>query len=175
MTLRNRVFALLLLLFLAVPASEASLLSRQYTSSWISPGFFPLGTSQIHISNIQNETGHEASFDILDYLIDQTYERLPAYGLKEGSFDDDNVVLVDINVYLYQEGSTFGRWLGGGAGAAYVVIHAIFRKRGQSIGAELLTVSVIGGGGLFSAGGEKTVLEDVATVVASFLKAGSEK
>ena len=175
MTLRNLDFALLILLFIYVPASEASFLSQQYTSSWISPGFFPLGTSQIHINNIQNETGHEASFDILDYLKGEIYERLPAYGLKEGSFDDDNSILVNINVYLYQEGSTFGRWLGGGAGAAYVVIHAIFRERGQSIGAELLTVSVIKEGGLYSAGAEKTVLEDVATVVASFLQAGSGK
>jgi ribulose 1,5-bisphosphate synthetase/thiazole synthase len=175
MTLRNCLSGLLLLFLLATPASEASLLSRQYTSSWISSDFFPLGTPLFRISNVLNETGHDASFDIFSYLSDQIRQQLSASGLKEDSSDNANAVVVELSVHLYQEGSTFGRWLGGGAGVAYAVVQATFHKRGQSTGAELLTVSVIGEGGLFSAGAEKTVLEDTASVIASFLKEGGKK
>jgi hypothetical protein len=170
----KRNAGLLVLVFLTIPAS-GSLLSRQYTSSWVSPDFFPLETSQIQISNVQNETGHDASFDILNYLSEQIRERLSAGGLKAGSSEDANAVVVDVSVHLYQEGHTFARWLGGGAGAAYAVIQATFHKRGQPIGAELLTVSVIGAGGLYSLGAEKTVLEDAATEIVSLLQAGNKK
>jgi hypothetical protein len=170
----KRNAGLLILLFLAIPAS-ASLLSRQYTSSWVSSDFFPLGTSQIQITNVQNETGHDASFDILNYLSEQIRERLAASDLKAGFSEDANVVVVDISVHLYQEGHTFGRWVGGGAGVAYTVVQATFHKRGQPIGAELLTVSVIGGGGLFSLGAEKTVLEDAATEIVSLLRPVDKK
>ena len=174
-TLRNRVPSLLVLLFLAIPTSEASLLSKQYTSSWVSPDFFPLGTTQFRISNVQNETGHDASFDILNHLAKQIRQELSASGLQEGSSGDANTVVVDLSVHLYQEGSVFGRWLGGGAGATYAVVQATLHKSGQSTGAELVTISAIGGGGLFSAGAEKTVLDDTATVIASFLKEGGKK
>lgn len=175
MKLGRQSLVLLLLSILAVSASRASLLSQQYTASWIAQDFYPISTSRIYINNIQNETGHEASFDFLSYLKEQIYEHLSEESLKKASSGGMNVIHVDINVYLYQEGSTFGRWLSPGAGATYVVSHAIFHKNGQSIGAELLTVSVIAGGGLFSAGGEKSVLNDVAAVVASFLKEGIQK
>lgn len=175
MAIRNRLSALFLLLFLAITTSEASVLSQQYTSSWVSSDFFPLGATSFRINYVHNETGHDSSFDILSYLSGQIRQQLSANGLKEDPSDNINAIVIELIVHLYQEGSTFGRWLGGGAGAAYAVVHATFRKRDQSIGAELLTVSVIGGGGLFSAGAEKTVLEDTAKEITSFLKGAGEK
>jgi hypothetical protein len=172
----KRHAGLLVLLLLAIPASGASLLSDQYTSSWVSSDFFPLGSSQIQIGNVQDETGHEASFDILKYLSEQIGKRLSADGLKVASSDNANAIVVDVSVRLYQEGNIFGRWGGGGAGgAAYAVVQASFRKRDQPIGAELVTVSVIPKGGLYSLGAEKSVLQDVAEEVVSLLQAGSKK
>ena len=171
MILIYRLFGLLFLFFLVLPASESSLLSQQYLANWTSGGFFPLEISRVYVGSVQNETGHGASFDIERYLENQICERISPCSAKAHS-PDDKGVHVDINIYLYQEGSVFGRWLGGGAGVAYVVAHAMFRKGGQPVGAELLSVSVIQGGGLFSAGAEKTVLVDVAAAIASFLKEG---
>jgi hypothetical protein len=167
-------FVLLFFLF-AVPASEASMLSQQYTSRWAPSDFFPLETTAFRIGTVENETGHGASFDMLGYLTEQTRQQLTKSGFKDDGSGNPGAVVVDLRVHLYQEGSTFGRWLGGGAGAAYAVVHATFRKPGQPVGAELLTVSVIGGGGLFSAGSEKTVLEDAAHEIASFMKGEDKK
>lgn len=162
-------FVLLFFLF-AVPASEASILSQQYTSQWAPSGFFPLETATFRIGAVENETGHGASYDILGYLSEQTRQQLAKGGFKEDAAGSRSAIVIDLRVHLYQEGSTFGRWLGGGAGAAYAVVHASFHKPGQPVSAELLTVSVIGGGGLFSAGSEKTVLEDAANEISAFLK-----
>jgi hypothetical protein len=43
------------------------------------------------------------------------------------------------------------------------------------VGADLLAVSVIRSGGLYSVGGEKTVLEDVADEIVAFLRARAGK
>jgi hypothetical protein len=171
----KRHTGLLVLLFLAIPASGASLLSDQYTSSWVASDFFPLGAPQIQIGNVQNGTDHEASFDILNYLSEQIGKRLSAGGLKLASSDDANAVVVDLTIHLYQEGSVLGRWIGGGPGTTYAVVHATLRKRGQPIGAELVTVSVIAKGGLYSLGAEKSVLQDAAEEVVSLLQVGSKK
>lgn len=164
-------FLLLFLLF-ASPTSEASMLSRQYTSRWAPPGFFPLETTSFRIGSATNETGHYASFNILGYLSEQIRHQLVSRGFKEDTHDNPNAIVIDLRIHLYQEGSAFGRWLGGGAGAAYAVVHASFRKQEQPTGAELVTVSIIGAGGLFSAGAEKTVLEDAAHEIGAFLKEG---
>jgi hypothetical protein len=166
---------ILLLPFLVASEGEASILSQQYTSSWVSPDFFPLGTTLFRIGAVENETGHDASFDLLRYLSDQTRQQLTTQGFREAASDNPNAVVIELRVHLYQEGSTFGRWLGGGAGAAYAVVYAAFRRGDQPVGAELLTVSVIGGGGLFSAGGEKTVLKDTANEIGKFLKGNGKE
>lgn len=177
MLLRNWSVGVLLLLFLAAPVSAASWLSRPYTSVWYSSDFFPLGTTSYRIGNVQNETGHDASFDIQNYLREQVRQQLARNGLKEKASESANAIVIELDIHLYQEGSTYGRWLGGMAskGTAYAVIHASFYKNGRTFGAELLTISVIGGGGLFSAGAEKTVLDDAAEEIATFLKNESKK
>ncbi len=171
----KRCLAFLLLLSLCVPAGAGSLLSTQYTASWASPDFFPLGASRVQIATVQDESGHPASFDILNYLSGRIREQIAAGGLTVASSDDAAAVVADVSVHLYQEGGTFARWLGGGLGAAYVVVQASFHKPGQPTGGELVTVSVIGGGGLFSAGAEKTVLDDAAEQVVAFLKGDARK
>lgn len=176
MIIRNHLSVFMLfLLFLVVHESEASMLSQQYTSHWAPSDFFPLEETSFRIGSVENVTGHDASFDMLNYLREQIRQQLTKSGFKEELSGNLNSIVIDLRLHLYQEGSTFGRWLGGGAGAAYAVVHATFRKRGQSIGAELLTVSVIGAGGLYSAGAEKTVLEDTANEIASFLKGADKK
>lgn len=164
----------LFLLFLVSPVSQASLLSQEYTSSWASNGFFPVQSASFRIGSVRNETGHGASFDMPGYLQDQTRQQLTQQGFKEARPGTPATIVIDLRIHLYQEGSTFGRWLGGGSGAAYAVVYAAFRRKGGA-SADLLTVSVIGGGGLFSAGAAKTVLEDAAKQVATYLKQGGTK
>lgn len=175
MTLRWRLLALAMLCLLSVRAAEASLLSQQYTTSWASPGFFPLNVVQVYVRGVQNEAGRQASFDYAAYLAEQVRQRLSAGGMTVAGSGDANAVVVDVSIHLYQEGSAFGRWLAPGAGASYAVVQAHFRKGGQAAGADLLTVSVIGSGGVFSAGGEKTVLEDAADEIVAFLQAKARK
>jgi len=172
MILRNWLVGVLLLLFFAAPASATSWLSRPYTAVWSTSDFFPLGTTSYCIGNIQNETRHDASFDFLSYLREQVRQHLTRNGFKEDASESANAIVVELDIHLYQEGSTYGRWLGGlvSKGTAYAVVQVSFHKNGRTFGAELLTISVIGGGGLFSAGAEKTVLEDAAEEIATFLK-----
>lgn len=175
MLLRNYLVGVLLLLVIAAPASATSWLSKPYTSVWASSDFFPLGTATYRIHNVQNETGHDASFDIQGYLREQVHQQLSENGLREDVSKSTDAIVVDLDIHLYQEGSTFGRWLGGGAGTAYAVVRASFHKSERSLGAELLTISVISEGGLYSSGAEKTVLKDVAEEIVNFLKNGGKK
>ena len=165
----------LILFFLILPESHASVLSQQYTATWKSEGFFPVETTRFRIDSVKNETGHDASFDILQYLGEQTRDELTARGFVETVSGDRDVIRIELRIHLYQEGGTFGRWLGGGAGAAYAVVYCAFRIDGEVKNAELLTVSAIGGGGLFSAGAEKSVLKDSAMVIAEFLHGENRK
>lgn len=161
---------LLVLFFLAQAASGGSLLSKQYKSTWVAADFLPLGTSQVRIGQIRYESEHEPSFGLKNYLTEQIQHELSSAGLKAASTGDDGAVVVDITVHLYQEGSTLGRWLGGGRGAAYAVVRATYHKAGQPASADLLSLSVIPAGGLYSLGAEKTVLQDVAEDIVSVLK-----
>ena len=174
---KQYIFLLLFIFSFGLQQSEASVLSQQYTSSWASPNFFPLATRLFRIVSVKNETRHDASFDILSYLGDKTRQELATRGFKESLSGDLDVINIELRIHLYQEGGTFGRWigLGGGAGAAYAVVYAAFRKSGQSVGAELLTVSVIGSGGVFSAGAEKSVLKETATEISDFLQGANNK
>jgi hypothetical protein len=165
----------LLLFFLTLQESQASALSQQYTATWKPEVFFPLETTQFRIDSVKNETGHDASFDILEYLRGQTRDELTARGFEETASGNPDVIRIELRIHLYQEGGTFGRWLGGGAGAAYAVVYCAFRINGETINAELLTVSAIGSGGIFSAGAEKSVLKDSAIIVADFLQGGNKK
>lgn len=175
MAIRNCLSAILVFfLFFAAPPSEASLLSQQYTSVWTASDFFPIQSPVFRIGSVKNETGHDASFDMLGYLSEQTRQQLTSQGFREDP-SDPNAIVIELRVLLFQEGSTFGRWVGAGLGVAYAVVYAAFSKQGQPPGAEMVTVSDIGGGGLFSAGAEKTVLEDAASEIAAFLKGGNKK
>lgn len=159
----------LLLLAFAFSAHGTSSLSRVYTAGWAAPHFFPLGTTRVHVYPVKDETGHEATFDVPGYLADRIRRRLAREGFEEGT-RGPGTVDVEVRLQLYQEGSTFGRWAGEGAGIAYAVVRATFREPRRAAEAEVLTVSVIGVGGFFSAGAEKSVLDDVAETIASYLK-----
>lgn len=174
MTLRSRLVGLAVLFFLSLRAAEASLLSERYVASWAPPGFFPLN-AQVQVRAIQNEAGGQASFDPAAYLAEQIRQRLSVGGITIVESGAANAVVVDIIVHLYQQGSAFGRWLLPSGGATYAVVQAEFRKPGQAVAADLLAVSVIGSGGLYSLGAEKTVLEDVADEIVAFLRARATK
>jgi len=69
---------LFVLFFLALPASGASVLSKQYTSTWVAPDFLPLGTSQVRIGQVQNERDREPSVDVVNYSF-----RLASWACRE--------------------------------------------------------------------------------------------
>ena len=174
MTLRSRWLGLALLFLLSVRAAEASLLSERYVASWAPAGFFPV-KARVQLRGIQNQAGGEASFDYTAYLAEQVRQRLSVGGITVVDSAGDDAVIVDITIHLYRQGSAFGRWLLPGAGATYAVVQAELRKPGQAMAADLLAVSVIGSGGLYSIGAEKTVLEDVADEIVAFLQARAGK
>lgn len=169
--LRSRWAGVALLFLLGVRAADASLLSDQYVASWASPGFFPL-SAEVQVRGVQNDAGSQASFDYAVYLAEQVRQRLSASGISIVESGAADAVAVEITIHLYQEGSAFGRWVMPGAGATYAVVRAAFRKPGEAAGADLLAVSVIRAGGLYSLGGEKTVLDDVADQIVSFAQRG---
>ena len=174
-TRRSRVLGLALLFLLGVRAAEASLLSERYVASWAPAGFFPLSAFAVQVRGIQNEAGARASFDYAAYLAAQVRQRLSASAVSIVESGGAHAVAVQITIHLYQEGSAFGRWLLPGAGATYAVVRAELRKPGQAVGADLLAVSVIRSGGVYSIGGEKAVLDDVADEIVAFVRAGGGK
>lgn len=163
--------ALIAMLALATTsgASAQSLLSTRYTAAWSSPAFLPTGQTRFVLGNVLDDTGRPVSFEIAPYLREQLRQRLTKAGFSESGSAD--AVRIDVSIRLYQEGSTFARWAGGGA--AYCVAHAHLRRGAAE--AELVVTSVLSGGGLFSVGAEKTVLEDVAHEIAARLSSEAAK
>jgi hypothetical protein len=154
-------------------AGAQSVLSiKPYTAVWSSPGFLPTGPTTFLLSDVRNETGRAASFDATGYLRDQLRQRLLKEGFSESSARDS--LRIDVSIRLFQEGAMFGRWLGGGAGAAYCVAYAELGKD-QAKGAEAVVTSAITHGGVLSAGAEKTVLEDIAAEIVRLLLSGERK
>lgn len=150
--------------------SAQSLLSiKPYTAIWSSPGFLPAGRSPFLLGHVLDDTGRPASFDVAGHLRDQLREQLLKEGFSETS--DGDYLRIDVSIRLFQEGGTFGRWMGGGAGTAYCVAYADLRKQ-QRAGAEIVVISAITHGGLLSAGAEKTVIEDIAAEIVRLLVSG---
>lgn len=161
----------------AIEVRAESLLSiKPYAAVWSSPGFLPTGLTGFVLGDVLDDTGRAASFDISGYLRDQLRQQLLKEGFSEthdrGSADS---IRIDLSIRLFQEGGTFGRWLPGHAGAAYCVAYAELRKGNRGQGAEVVVTSALTQGGLFSAGAEKTVLNDIAEEIVLLLKSGERR
>jgi hypothetical protein len=126
---------------------------------------------------VLDDTGRAASFDITSYVRDQLRQLLLKEGFSEArDHAGADSVRIDLSIRLFQEGGTFGRWVGiGGAGAAYCVAYAVLRKGNGDQSAEVVVTSALTHGGLFSAGAEKTVLDDIAAEIVELLKSGERR
>jgi hypothetical protein len=157
--------------------AESLLSIKPYTAVWSSPGFLPTGLTGFLLGDVLDDTGRTASFDIRGHLRDQLRQLLLKEGFSEtqdrGSADS---IRIDLSIRLFQEGGAFGRWLPGGVvGAAYCVAYVELRKGNRGQGAEVVMTSALTQGGLFSAGAEKTVLNDIAEEIVLLLKSGERR
>lgn len=156
-------------------SAESLLSSKPYTAVWSRPGFLPAVTTSFVIGEVVNDTGRSASFDVAGYFRDQLRQELLKEGFAEAG---ESPVRIDVSIRLFQEGGTFGRWAGlpgSGAGAAYCVAHAEFRRRREAKGAEVVVTTAITGGGLFSLGAERTVVNDIVDEIVALLKSGEQR
>ena len=96
-------------------------------------------------------------------------EHLAVLGvLASAARADGNRVIVVCRVMKYAGGSVAGRWVGGGLGAAYIIVRVMLLDGGShALLGDMVSVQEIAGGGLFSIGAEKTVVSNAAEEIAN--------
>jgi hypothetical protein len=119
------------------------------------------------VEPVKNETGKEFDCDVAGYLTQHLESELKHRGYEVGNDPNSNskVLLVRSALLAYEPGSAFKRWLvwpvPAGKTQATVRISLIDKQTAETFG-DLVFAEAVTGGGLFSAGADKRILEEIA-------------
>jgi len=111
-----------------------------------------------------NETGETFEFDVTGELTNKVKLRLSDLGYKVEEVNLSEGVLVIKNSLMdYEAGNAAGRWLAPGVGVTQATVKTslIDKTTGTIIG-EMVTSESVSGGGLFSVGAYKQILDTIA-------------
>jgi hypothetical protein len=154
--------ALALILFVLAAGCAAP-----QTQIWKESGVSLKNYHTLEVPAVANDTGKtfEGNFSVEEEFTESLRTRLGDQGFrlcKEGEFGD-GVLQVKTSMVAYEPGSAFKRWLlpGLGASRCTVKVALLDRKTGKVL-SEFVETGNIGGGGLFSIGGDRAVLGMVA-------------
>ena len=114
---------------------------------------------------VANETGKSFEFDVAEELGKQIKSQLESRGyvVATGAGGTDNVLVIKCGITAYEPGSAFKRWLAPGAGKTQAtVVTSLVEKRTGAVVGEFLSADAVGGGGLYSAGADRWILEKIA-------------
>jgi hypothetical protein len=128
--------------------------------------------SMLVLAEVKNNTGA----DVPDEILQRTAQRL-ANSLRESGYtvsatkpagDAQEYLLLDAKMLRYEGGSTFGRWIGFGAGTAVcgLEVGLIDGRTGRTVG-DMAATQKIEGGGLYSLGAGNYIVDHCADSVAS--------
>ena len=117
------------------------------------------------VAPVSNDTGKTFAFDIAEEFGNQIRSQLESKGyiVAAGSGGTDDALIIRCSITSYEPGSAFARWLAPGAGKtqATVLTSLVDKRTGTTIG-ELLSADAVGGGGLYTVGADRWILEKIA-------------
>jgi hypothetical protein len=117
------------------------------------------------VEPVSNDTGKTFAFDIAEEFANQIRSQLESKGyiVASGSGGTDDALIIRCSIASYAPGSAFTRWLAPGAGKtqATVLTSLVDKRTGSAVG-EMLSAEAVGGGGLYSVGADRWILEKIA-------------
>ena len=159
---KNFIPVLFLLLFLCGCVAAKPMVSMEEGAS--------LKTYKVfQVAPAINETGETFEFDVTGELTNKVKLRLTEKGYKVEEVSASEGVLVIKNSLMdYEAGNAAGRWLAPGVGVTQATVKTslIDKTTGTIIG-EMVTSESVSGGGLFSVGAYKQILDTIAKGIAN--------
>lgn len=127
----------------------------------------------IVVEPVSNETGARFEFDVTDVIRTHLAAKLREQGLAVLDLPAPGKSLLTLKgqLTLYTAGSAVARWLVPGSDPTQVVMRASFIDGGKGeIVADMVVGGYVGGGGLFSIGADRWILEKIAEHVATAVR-----
>jgi hypothetical protein len=159
---KNFIPVLFLLLFLCGCVAAKPMVSME-------EGAFLKTYKVFQVAPAINETGETFEFDVTGELTNKVKLRLTEKGYKVEEVSASEGVLVIKNSLMdYEAGNAAGRWLAPGVGVTQATVKTslIDKTTGTIIG-EMVTSESVSGGGLFSVGAYKQILDTIAKGIAN--------
>lgn len=137
---------------------------------WVADGVSLRGVDQAVFYPSLRETTNADDQSVVELVADIVRANLANAGLRMVDADaaqQGGGIGIQVSLVHYQPGSVGGRWVGMGSGMALCIIrgYLIDRASGERIG-DIIVAEQVSGGGLFSIGAEKYVVERAARKVA---------
>lgn len=123
------------------------------------------GYDVFEVTPVSNETGRTYDFEVTDVITQYIKSSLQEKGFTVAEITNakKNVIILKSSLISYEPGSAFNRWLLPGYGKTQCTVKTslIDRKTGKILG-EMVAAEAVGGGGLYSIGADKWILNVVA-------------
>jgi Domain of unknown function (DUF4410) len=136
---------------------------------WVEKGVSFSTYRAVDVVAVANETGKTFDFDVAQSLTDQIRSKLTEHGvsLTQGGNAVDGRLVLKTRLTTYSPGNAAARWGLPGAGTTECLLKGelLDGRNGARLGV-LLSHRSISGGGLFSVGADKGILDVVATDIA---------
>jgi len=117
------------------------------------------------VGPISNDTGKTFAFDIAEEFGNQIRSQLmhKGYIVADGPSGTDDALIIRCSITSYEPGSAVARWLAPGAGKtqATVLTSLVDKRTKEDIG-EFFSADAVTGGGLYSVGADRGILERMA-------------
>ncbi|MGI9318927.1 MAG: hypothetical protein ACR2QW_16485 [bacterium] len=135
--------------------------------AWMAEGASIKGQTRVVLYSLSNDTGETLDVEVVQAISETIRNRLIEDGFEIVSSDDtvsqQNTFTLKTSVIFCPPGSVSGRWVGFGAGAAVCIIRSyLLKPESKDPIGEIIVVKQVEGGGIFSAGAEKSVARKIA-------------
>lgn len=140
---------------------------------WVDPGVALSRFDSIFVDVVSNDTGSRFEFDVTGALRGDLASSLRERGFAvlDSPVAAKSALTLKGQLTLYTPGSALARWVMPGLGATQAVLRASFIDTSSGeIVADMVALGYVGGGGLFSIGADRWILQRIAEEVTTALR-----
>ena len=129
---------------------------------WLADDVSLAGHKQVVVHPVSNDTGEKFEFEVANIMTETIRNELIEAGLEvldpNTSQEENQMIVMENSLIFYTPGNISGRWVGFGGGASICILRTYLmdNKTDEVIG-EIIVAKQVSGGGLFSAGAEKSI------------------
>ncbi len=162
----KRLIFSVILIFMIITISGCA--SHQHAVN-LQKSFVPKEDTKVKVAEISNKTGFNYEINIEQLLKSAFVKQLKTNNLLADE-NSKNIIILNVDIMKYSEGSAFKRWLMPGWGKTELTITAKLYSNNQEIGTLKATREIIAGGG-YTIGAWEYVFNDLAEdVIEDFKK-----